>query len=250
MAKACGGIAFALFVHLWWRSAGGRFAGPFLVDLAPGPAAAWDLALLAFFFVAHSVFASLWFKRRLPLARHTTRRLYLILTLPVTLAMWAFWVPLPGPVLWDVRGIAALPIVFIAVRLLAFAGLIWTVRSFNLADFFGTSAGVGGGGGSGAAVPGALPVMSVEGAFALCRHPLYFFMTLLAAATTTMPLGRALMAAGLVVYVIIGSRLEETKLEGDFGPAYARYRAQTPWLIPSPRSIARALGRSSNAVGV
>ena len=68
-------------------------------------------------------------------------------------------------------------------------------------------------------------------------------MTLLAAATTVMPLGRGLMAGALAIYVAIGSRLEEIKLEREFGPDYARYRARTPWLIPTPASIARAWPR-------
>jgi methanethiol S-methyltransferase len=234
MAKACGGIALALFVHLWWRSSGGSLAGPFLVAMASGPAVAWDLALLALFFVAHSGFASLWWKRRIGLDRLVGRRLYLILTLPVMLVVWGAWVPLPRPVLWDGRGTLDLP--FLVVRLVALAGLVWTVRSFSLPDFFGER---GAGQDPGA---GSRPVtLSVRGAFALCRHPLYFFMTLLAAATTVMPLGRALMAAGLLVYVVIGSRLEERKLEAEFGATYVQYRAQTPWLVPTPRSIARAL---------
>jgi protein-S-isoprenylcysteine O-methyltransferase Ste14 len=231
VAKICGAIAFVLFAHLWWRGAGLAPAGPFWVALSTGPAIVWDLGLLAFFYGAHSGFASLTFKRRVGLARETTRRLYLVLTLPVMLLVWGLWVPLAQPVLWDVE--ARLGIPFLAVRVVALAGLIWTVRSFSLPDFFGESRA------GGAASGGAR--LSTGGAFALCRHPLYFFMTLLAAASTVMPLGRALMAASLVVYVVVGTRLEEEKLALDFGPDYLSYRARTPWLIPTPASIARAL---------
>ena len=230
MAKICGAIAFGLFVHLWWRSAGLAPAGPFWVALSTGPAIVWDLGLLALFYGAHSGFASVGFKRRVGLAREAMRRLYLVLTLPVMLLVWALWVPLAQPVLWDVHASLAVP--FVAIRLVALAGLIWTVRSFNLTDFFGESP------------PGPAPAgvrLSTGGAFALCRHPLYFFMTLLAAASTVMPLGRALMAASLTVYVVVGSRLEERKLELEFGAAYVSYRARTPWLIPTPASVARAL---------
>ncbi len=233
VAKACAGIAFALFVHLWWRGAGLPSSGPFWIALSARPAVVWDLALLGLFYGAHSGFASLRFKRWTGLEREAMRKLYLVLTLPVTLAMWALWVPLPAPVLWDVRG--ALDIPFLAVRVLALAGLVWTVRSFSLPDFFGDPA-------PDAPESGSVR-LSTGGAFALCRHPLYLFMSLLAAATTLMPLGRALMAGTLVIYVAIGSRLEEIKLEREFGPAYARYRARTPWLIPTPASIARAWPR-------
>jgi protein-S-isoprenylcysteine O-methyltransferase Ste14 len=147
------------------------------------------------------------------------------------LVVWALFVPLGRPVVWDARGWLDWP--FLAARLLAAAGLAWTVRSFSLADFFGDPRR--------GARAGDAARLSVAGAFVLCRHPLYFFMTLLAAAETFMPLGRALLAGALLVYVAVGSRLEENKLERDFGPDYARYRAGTPWLVPTPASIVRAL---------
>jgi len=230
VAKLAGGIAFALFVHLWWR-AGGVAAGPVWVHLDGAPAMAWDVGLLGFFFAAHSGFASESFKRRVALPREAMRRWYLLLTLPVMLLVWGLFVPIGQPVIWDARGWLGWP--FLALRLVALAGLVWTVRSFSLADFFGDPR-------AGAPAGGAAR-LSVAGAFRLCRHPLYFFMSLLAAAETFMPLGRALMAGALVVYVAIGSRLEEAKLERDFGPDYAHYRAGTPWLFPTPASIGRAV---------
>ncbi len=233
MAKVFGGIAFALFVHLWWRSAGLAGSGPFWVSMSQGPAIVWDLAMMGLFFGAHSGFASARFKRWVGVDREKTRRLYLLLTLPVMAIVWALWVPLAAPVVWDVRGTLDVP--FLLIRLVALAGLVWTVRSFSLRDFFGEHP-------PGTPEAGSVR-LSTGGAFALCRHPLYFFMTLLAAATTYLPLGRALMAATLLVYVRVGSRLEETKLEQEFGPDYARYRASTPWLLPTPASIARAWPR-------
>jgi protein-S-isoprenylcysteine O-methyltransferase Ste14 len=200
------------------------------VALSTGPAIACDLGLLALFYGAHSGFASVAFKRRVGRARDAMRRLYLVLTLPVMLVVWASWAPLGQPVLWDVR--ASLSVPFIAIRIGAAAGLVWTVRSFSLTDFFGESR-------AGAPRPGVR--LSTGGAFALCRHPLYLFMSLLAAATTVMPLGRALMAGSLLIYVVVGSRSEERKLELEFGADYRCYRALTPWLIPTPSSIARAL---------
>jgi protein-S-isoprenylcysteine O-methyltransferase Ste14 len=230
VSKLAGGIAFALFVHLWWR-AGAVAAGPVWLRMDRAPAIVWDLALLGFFFIAHSGFASETFKRRVGLPREAMRRLYLLLTLPVMLLVWALFVPLGQPVIWDARGWLDWP--FFALRLVALAGLIWTVRSFSLADFFGEPLPNAAG--------GSAARLSVAGAFALCRHPLYFFMTLLAAAETYMPLGRALLAGALLVYVAIGSWLEEAKLEREFGPDYAGYRSGTPWLVPTPASIGRAL---------
>ncbi len=233
MAKVFGALAFALFVHLWWRSAGLAGSGPFWVSMSLGPAIAWDLALMGLFLGAHSGFASQRWKRWVNREREATRRLYLVLTLPVMVIVWALWVPLASPVIWDVRGTLGTP--FLLIRLVALAGLAWTVRSFSLPDFFGDKA---------PGTPQAGTVrLSTGGAFALCRHPLYLFMSLLAAATTFLPMGRAIMAVSLLIYVAIGSRLEEIKLEQEFGPDYASYRARTPWLIPTPASIARAWPR-------
>lgn len=233
MAKVCGALAFALFVHLWWRSAGLAGSGPFWVSMSFGPAVVWDLALMGLFCGTHSGFAGARFKRWVALDRERTRRLYHVLTLPVMVVVWGLWVPLRSPVVWDLRG--ALDVPFLAIRLLALAGLVWVVLSFSLPDFFGDKA-------PGTPAAGIVR-LSTGGAFAICRHPLYLFMTLLAAAETYLPLGRALMAAALVIYVPIGSRLEEIKLEQEFGPDYTRYRARTPWLIPTPASIARAWPR-------
>ena len=232
MAKLAGAIAFALFVHLWWRAAGVA-TGPVWLQFDRAPAVAWDLALLALFFAAHSGFASEIFKRRVGLAREAMRRLYLWLTLPVMLVVWGLFVPLGEPALWDVRG--RFDWALIALRMVALAGLFWTVRSFSLPDFFGDPRP-----GSPTGGPARL---SVKGAFVLCRHPLYFFMTLLAAAEAFMPLGRALLAGSLLVYVAVGSHLEERKLARDFGADYVDYRARTPWLVPTPASIWRALRR-------
>jgi protein-S-isoprenylcysteine O-methyltransferase Ste14 len=198
-----------------------------------GPAVVWDLALMGLFCGTHSGFAGARFKRWVALDRERTRRLYHVLTLPVMVVVWGLWVPLRSPVVWDLRG--ALDVPFLAIRLLALAGLVWVVLSFSLPDFFGDKA-------PGTPAAGIVR-LSTGGAFAICRHPLYLFMTLLAAAETYLPLGRALMAAALVIYVPIGSRLEEIKLEQEFGPDYTRYRARTPWLIPTPASIARAWPR-------
>ena len=143
--------------------------------------------------------------------------------------VWGLWVPLASPVVWDLRG--ALDVPFLVIRIVALAGLIWVVRSFDLPDFFGDHP---------PGTPAAGTVrLSTGGAFALCRHPLYLFMSLLAAAETYLPLGRALMAAALVIYVPIGSRLEEIKLEQEFGADYTRYRARTP-VADSDAGIDRA----------
>jgi protein-S-isoprenylcysteine O-methyltransferase Ste14 len=231
MAKVSAGIAVALFVHLWWRSFGGagRYDIPFFFDFSNGGAILWDLALLALFSIAHSAFASFRFKSFLGLERSAMRRLYVHLTLLVTAIIWALWAPLSMPVLWNLTGIW--DVVAIAVRSVSVIGLLWTVLGFSVLEFLGDARATERAGGT----------ICVDGPFAICRHPLYLFITSFIGATTFMPLGRALLIGGIIVYFAVGSRFEERKMLREFGADYAAYRASTPWLIPTPRSLVRAL---------
>lgn len=235
MSKVSAGIAVMLFVHLWWRSwgSGGSYAGPTFVDLADGPATLWDVSLLAFFSLAHSGFATLWFRRVVGLERSAMRRCYVHLTLVATLVVWALWAPLSRPVLWNLSGIWN-PL-FAGVRVVSAAGLVWTLRGFGVLGFLGDAR----------ANPQDGSDISVDGAFALCRHPLYFFLILFIGATTFMPLGRALLAGAVVAYFALGSKLEERKMQRELGSSYSNYRAATPWLVPTPASLVRAFTRPS-----
>lgn len=216
-------IAVLLFGHLWWRSSElGPFTGDYLVRLQPSAAIAWNLFLMALFAVSHSVFASKWFKRRKNRPSQIERRIFLILNFIVVAFVWMYWAPLPEPVLWHFHGFAALP--FYAVQLTGLFGFLWTARHFHLPSFFGEKPDTA--------------KLEFKGPFALCRHPSYFFGSLLLV-TPHMPAGRALIAVTALAYMMIGSRLEERKLLSQYGDEYAKYRARTPWFIPKSLSKVR-----------
>ena len=63
------------------------------------------------------------------------------------------------------------------------------------------------------------------------RHPWYAGAFCLLAAR---PLNAASLTSNIVLfsYLIIGARLEERRLVGEFGDAYRRYRAQVPMFVP------------------
>lgn len=74
--------------------------------------------------------------------------------------------------------------------------------------------------------------MQTSGAYALCRHPLYFFSGLFFSAWPTMDLRALVFALWLWAYVWIGSILEERRLAAEFGAAYRAYQTTHRRLLP------------------
>lgn len=74
-----------------------------------------------------------------------------------------------------------------------------------------------------------------DGPYSLCRHPLYLF-SLIGTLGFGLMLGSVVLTAalGLLVLLILSRTAagEEAFLHAEFGPAYARYAATTPRLVP------------------
>ena len=73
-----------------------------------------------------------------------------------------------------------------------------------------------------------------SGAFRFTRHPgnlgaLGFFLFL-----PRMTANRAVLAALVALYVVLGSMHEEYRLRAAYGAAYERYRRAVPFLVPHP----------------
>jgi len=72
----------------------------------------------------------------------------------------------------------------------------------------------------------------VSGLYRWVRHPLYTAGLVFLWATPVMTRNLLCLDAGLSIYLIVGALFEERKLLANFGDAYARYREQTPMLVP------------------
>jgi protein-S-isoprenylcysteine O-methyltransferase Ste14 len=70
------------------------------------------------------------------------------------------------------------------------------------------------------------------GLYRWVRHPLYAAGLLLIWLTPVMTVNVLALNIGLTLYILIGIRYEERKLEAEFGADYAAYRRATPMLIP------------------
>ncbi len=76
--------------------------------------------------------------------------------------------------------------------------------------------------------------MVKAGAFRFTRHPgnlgaLGFFLLL-----PRMTVNRAVLAALVALYVVLGSAHEEYRLRAAYGAPFERYRRKTPFLLPRP----------------
>ena len=76
-----------------------------------------------------------------------------------------------------------------------------------------------------------------SGLYAYVRHPFYTFFILFLWLTPMMTTSLLVVYLGLSLYIQIGIYFEERKLVREFGEHYARYRAVTPALFPTPKFV-------------
>src|SRR5262245_30962915 len=74
--------------------------------------------------------------------------------------------------------------------------------------------------------------LQTGGPYALCRHPLYLAVCVLATAMPVMDTRGLVIAVWLWAYSWVGSAFEERKLYDQFGDAYRDYAKSTPRLLP------------------
>ena len=72
----------------------------------------------------------------------------------------------------------------------------------------------------------------IKGLYRYMRHPLYTFGLLFVWLTPVMTANMLVLYISLTVYTIIGAHFEERKLLREFGEDYARYKENTPMLMP------------------
>jgi protein-S-isoprenylcysteine O-methyltransferase Ste14 len=140
-----------------------------------------------------------------------------------------------GELLWRWPG--ALGWAANAAALLALAGFLWTLKTYDSGEFLGIRQ-IQHGTGSDDQAP-----MVLSDAHRFVRHP-WYFLGLVVIWTREMNAALLVSALVLTLYLALGSRLEERKLLQRYGEAYRRYRARVPALLPLPW---RHLNRSEAA---
>lgn len=198
--------------------------------VAPGPALAADLGLLALFAVQHSLMARPGFKRAWTriVPRAAERSTYVLLSSLALGALFLGWRPLPA-VVWDLRQ----PALRLGVLAVFWGGVGLTLASTFLVshtDLFGLRQvwfrfqGL----------PYREPPFRLNAFYARLRHPLMLGFLAAFWAAPRMTLGHLVFAAGTSCYILAGTWLEERDLLRTLGPGYAAYRREVPRFFPVP----------------
>lgn len=109
------------------------------------------------------------------------------------------------------------------IQLIGIIGFLWTLRHTAIGDFLGWAH---------LKTSPQSPQLVTTGPYQLCRHPLYFFCSLIFAAHPHMGQAHLILTLWIVFYFWIGSYIEERRLILQFGNAYTTYQTTTPRLIP------------------
>ena len=105
----------------------------------------------------------------------------------------------------------------------ALIGFIVSSRAYDMRDFLGLT-------GAAAAHP---PRFGLSPLHRCIRHP-WYFLGLVWLWTRDMDAARLSAALVISVYIWLGSRFEDRKLEQELGLSYRNYRARVPGLLPRP----------------
>lgn len=233
-----GAACYAMFLGVFLYAVGfiGNFGVPKTIDGEPYTplwmAALVNAALLAVFAAQHSLMARPFFKRWWTqyVPKPAERSTYVLFTnLALMLLFWQ-WQPMGGSV-WSVEN----PTARMALHAVCVAGwglVLYATFLINHFDLFGLRQvwlywrGK--------------PYTSLRfvtpGPYKVVRHPLYVGWMMAFWGTPGMTAAHFLFAAMATAYILMAIRWEERDLMAFHGGEYARYRAQTPMLIPRMRA--------------
>ena len=183
------------------------------------------LALLwAGYFGTHSLLAShgckRWCERRWPRLAQRYRLAYNLIAVLLLIPPLALTHALAGPPLWRWEGIWKWVADGLAVA--ALAGFWLASRAYDMPSFLGLKP-------QPPIVEGA--PLGLSPLHRHVRHP-WYSLGLVLIWTRDMDAAFLTTALCITLYLIVGSRLEDAKLEKEIGEAYRRYRAAVPGLIP------------------
>jgi methanethiol S-methyltransferase len=186
----------------------------------------WILLWL-FYFILHSVLAAdgvkAWFSKKTGARFRYYRIGYNLIAIGTLMPLLVWYRTLTPLVLWQPG-----PLMEALAAGLVLAGLIvgyLALRSYSLGEFSGLSY-----------LRHLSPAQSLvtTGLNRYVRHPLYFSLVLLMSGYLLHSGTDTHLAVFVVVlaYLIIGSRLEERKLEATYGDAYRAYQQRVRRLVP------------------
>lgn len=233
MLAALAGYGFAgitvplllLFAGGWWL--------PRTVDSGPhlpsAPSVLINLGLLTLFGLQHSVMARPRFKaftaRWVP--QGLERTLYVTMASSAVWLLCLGWQPLPQPI-WVADGVPGtlldagfwlgFVLVYAATLLLNhfhLLGLSQAYRSYMVRVW-----------------EPSVDKLQTDGPYRLVRHPLMTGLLLCFWCASTFTVGHMMWAAGLTLYILLGTALEERDLVARFGTAYRSYAARVPAFLP------------------
>lgn len=186
-----------------------------------------NLGLLLLFGIQHSVMARPAFKTMITriLPDSWERSTYVLATAIVTLALVQYWQPMDGG-LWHVEnetGRTVLTILFYVGWLVTFLAT-YMINHFHL---FGLQQSFKAEDPDAGAKEFRTPMF-----YKFVRHPIQTGVVISMLATPDMTTGRAVLAAGMLLYIIVGLHYEERDLIAEFGDTYRDYKKRVPGVIP------------------
>ena len=197
-----------------------------MVDLAINPILL-NVLLVALFAVQHSIMARPAFKTKLTkvIPSHLERSTYMIGTALVTFVLIYYWQPIEGNI-WVVQDETYRNVLNTAFY---FGWIFTTLATFMINHFhlFGLQQSFNGDNPDAGSKVFRTPMF-----YKIVRHPIQTGVAIARVSTPDMTYDRAILAAGMLVYIAIGLRYEEADLMDEFGETYGDYKKRVSSVIP------------------
>jgi protein-S-isoprenylcysteine O-methyltransferase Ste14 len=231
-------LVYVVFVYfiIFLVNLGAQSSADGSATSATGAATAIDLCLIGLFGLQHSLMArsqfKTWWTRIVPAGLERSTYVHAS-NIALALSLWQ-WQPIPT-VIWHVEteiGRAIIWVIFAAGWVILFAGSLM-IDQFELLGLRQAWAWFQ-----------MRPYcenkqLQTGGLYGLVRHPMYVGIAIALWAAPHMSAGHLLLAAGLTIYILIGTYFEERDLVRTFGQRYRAYQLQVPKFIPSRPRRAR-----------
>eukprot|EP00741_Cyanophora_paradoxa_P006825 tig00001042_g6600.t1 len=195
-------------------------------------ALAWNFGLFTLFGALHSGLASAGGKAALarlvpPQAMPTV---FAAASGLAIVALGGAFMSCPGA-LWDASGSRALTLAILAAKCAALSLLRGPLAQFDGMEMIGTGALFRAPAGERSRHGRELRLVT-DGLFGVVRHPMYSVFLLQFLLSPVFTYDHLALFLGAFSYIAWGHRLEDRKLEAEFGPAYAAYRRRVAAFVP------------------